>query len=259
MKNLRPLLFMSLNAMSVCSFCQTAALKFQHIGMDAGLSQSNVTCILQDSRGFMWFGTRDGLDKYDGYQFTVYENAEEDPQSISNNFVTSVIEDNKGDLWIGTWGGGLNRFDREKNRFVHHLGEQPNDFVNNLLLDSEGNIWVDTDGGGLFKHVPGRESFIQYLHDDRNPHSLSDNDVTTIFEDSRRRLWVGTSHSGLNLLDRQAQPPIPASGQNAPPPPPSRMTYERRLPPSFAATPGSQCPRRPRTPSPGYGAPNAAL
>src|ERR1700733_10382127 len=82
------------------AFSQNSRLKFSHIGTDAGLSQSNVTCILQDSRGFMWFGTRDGLNKYDGYQFTVYKNIEGDQKSISNSFITSMIEDKKGNLWI---------------------------------------------------------------------------------------------------------------------------------------------------------------
>src|SRR6266702_6438019 len=119
MKTARCFLFILLNAISVCAFCQTANLKFTHLSIEGGLSQSNVTCILQDSHGFMWFGTRDGLNKYDGYKFTVFKNTEGDSKSISNNFITSLIEDKKGDLWIGTWGGGLNKLDRQKDQFIH--------------------------------------------------------------------------------------------------------------------------------------------
>jgi len=203
MKKPRYLLFILLNTISICAICQTANLKFEHIGTEAGLSQSNVTCILEDSRGFMWFGTRDGLDKYDGYQFTVYKSIEGDQKSISNNFITGLIEDKKGDLWVATWGGGLNRFDREKNRFIHHAGGILSEIINNVLQDTRGNIWAGTNGGGLFKLDPDKDKYIQYLHDESNPRSLSNNDVTAIFEDSRRRIWVGTSHSGLNLLDSE--------------------------------------------------------
>jgi ligand-binding sensor domain-containing protein len=92
-----------LMAADLCA--QPRQLKFLHLDREAGLSQSNVTCILQDSRGFMWFGTRDGLNKYDSYQFTVYKNSVDDTSSISNNFITYIIEDKKGMIWIATWGG----------------------------------------------------------------------------------------------------------------------------------------------------------
>jgi len=146
MKKPRYLLFILLNTISICAICQTANLKFEHIGTEAGLSQSNVTCLLEDSRGFMSFGTRDGLDKYDGYQFTVYKRIEGDQKSISNNFITGLIEDKKGDLWVATWGGGLNRFDREKNRFIHHAGGILSEIINNVLQDTRGRF----DSGGEF-------------------------------------------------------------------------------------------------------------
>src|SRR5277367_3230462 len=91
----------------LCAFSQTGNLKFEHIGTDAGLSQSNVTCILRDSRGFMWFGTREGLNKYDGYGFVVYKNAAADSLSLSGNHVTGIVEDRRGDIWVATAGGGL--------------------------------------------------------------------------------------------------------------------------------------------------------
>ena len=199
---MRHLLFILLNAISVCAFCQTANLKFTHLSIEAGLSQTNVTCILQDSHGFMWFGTRDGLNRYDGYKFTVFKNTEGDSKTISNNFITSLIEDKKGDLWIGTWGGGLNRLDRQKDQFSHPSGKISNDFINHLLLASDGNIWIGTDGDGLYILNPETGGTSQYLHDDRDPQSLGDNDIYNVFEDSHHDIWLGTSHSGLNLLDK---------------------------------------------------------
>src|SRR5579871_974636 len=95
---------------------QPQYLNFTHIGTEVGLSQNNVTCIIRDKQGFMWFGTRDGLNRYDGYDFDVYKNDPDDSTSLSNNFITSMTQDQKGDIWIGTWGGGLDRFDVEKHR-----------------------------------------------------------------------------------------------------------------------------------------------
>src|SRR5689334_7852902 len=101
-------------------------IRFEHLGIDKGLSQSNVICILQDSRGFMWFGTRDGLNKYDGYKFTVYKNNADDKTTISNDYIQDMIEGKDGSLWIATRGGGLNKFDREKNRFISYKHDPKN-------------------------------------------------------------------------------------------------------------------------------------
>jgi len=92
---------------STLAYPQSEHLSFEHLGTAQGLSQSNVICTLQDSRGFMWFGTREGLNKYDGYTFTVYKNKIGDDKSLANNMINTIVEDDKGYLWIGTWGGGL--------------------------------------------------------------------------------------------------------------------------------------------------------
>src|ERR1041385_8342410 len=93
MKALR--LFLSLLCIPLCSavYSQKQHLQFEHIGTGMGLSQSNVMCIFQDSRGFMWFGTRDGLNKYDGYKFIVYRNDLNNNYSLSNNFISDIVED----------------------------------------------------------------------------------------------------------------------------------------------------------------------
>src|ERR1700761_9629503 len=137
------------------AYPQSEHLSFEHLRPAQGLSQSNVICTLQDSRGFMWFGTREGLNKYDGYTFTVYKNNVKDDKSLSNNLVNDIVEDDKGYLWIGTWGDGLDRNDRKRDQIIHyrHDPARPNSLSSNLVLtllrDSRGSIWVGTEDGGL--------------------------------------------------------------------------------------------------------------
>src|SRR5579862_9822830 len=102
--------FVFLLTISLEGHAQKENLKFDHLDINSGLSQNHVLCALQDSRGFMWFGTRDGLKRYDGYKFTIYRNVAGDQHSLSNNFVTGIIEDSKGYIWIATNGGGVNRY-----------------------------------------------------------------------------------------------------------------------------------------------------
>ena len=118
---------------------QIGLLKFENLQTDAGLSQSNVTTILQDSKGFMWFGTRDGLNKYDGYKFVVYKNNEANNNSVSNNNILCMLEYTPGLLCLGTYGGGLNFFNTQTNSFKHfkHSDNNSNsiasDYVNSIV------------------------------------------------------------------------------------------------------------------------------
>jgi signal transduction histidine kinase/CheY-like chemotaxis protein/ligand-binding sensor domain-containing protein len=194
-------LFLLLQLAGCLACAQSGNLKFAHIGTEAGLSQNNVTCILRDRQGFMWFGTRDGLNRYDGYDFDVYKNVPEDSQSLSNNFVTSIMEDRNGDIWVGTWGGGVDRFDMAKRRFIRYGGMIHSDFINTLLEDSKGRIWIGSNDRGLWVYDPGTGKIALLTSTATDPGSLSDNDVQTILEDHDHRIWAGTSHGGLNLYD----------------------------------------------------------
>src|SRR5438552_15909445 len=104
-------------ALCVGSTAQPDEIKFKRFSLEQGLSESYISCILQDRRGFMWFGTQDGLDRFDGYGFTIFKHNAKDPNSISNNYVTSICEDRYGSIWVGTMGGGLNRFDPKSQHF----------------------------------------------------------------------------------------------------------------------------------------------
>jgi signal transduction histidine kinase/ligand-binding sensor domain-containing protein/ActR/RegA family two-component response regulator len=195
----------------VAACAQPKELKFSHISTNKGLSQSNVTCILQDDKGFIWLGTQHGLNRWDGYQFVVYTNIADDPLSLSNNYVTSLAKDSHGDLWVGTWGGGLDRFDVEKARFTHFSRNKGNgglsgtglsdDFVSCLFLDKTGDLWIGTESGGLHKMDHGTGSISRYQHDPSNNASISDNHVTDILMDSEQQLWVATFRGGVNILN----------------------------------------------------------
>ena len=183
-------------------------VKFERVSIEQGLSQNSVHCILQDSRGFMWFGTWDGLNKYNGYSFTVYKHDPDDPNSLSHNVVRALYEDQDGTLWIGTNGGGLDRFDRETETFVHYQYDPndphslSNDSVVSIQQDQSGALWVGTNKG-LNKFDPETESFVRYQHDPNDPTSLSGNRFVSVYQDQAGTLWVGTSDGGLNKFDQE--------------------------------------------------------
>ena len=185
-------------------------LIFSHISIGQGLSQSVVNFILQDSQGFLWFGTQDGLNRYDGYEFKVYKNDPDDLQSVSNDWITAIAEDADGTLWIGTLGGGLNKFDRDTDQFTRYINnpENPNslshDVVSDIMIDPEGTIWVGTNGGGLNKFDRDSGAFLSYVNDADDPDSISSNGVSSLLVDRSGVFWVGTNDGGLNRFDPES-------------------------------------------------------
>jgi len=146
-------------------------LKFAHLTTNDGLSQSNVTEILQDRRGFMWFATQDGLNRYDGNTFVVYKNNPNDPWSLSANFVWDLMEGEHGYLWIATDFGGVNKFDPTTERFVRyrHDPNNPNsisgDSVESIARDRRGYLWFGTSDSGLDKFDPSTGTFTHYRNE----------------------------------------------------------------------------------------------
>ena len=204
------LLLCSLNLIFTTNLgAQKRGLKFERISLEKGLSENTINCILQDSRGFMWFGTMDGLNKYDGYTFTTYKPDPEDPNSLNDNWIQWICEDRSGVLWIGTWNGGLNKFDFETEEFTHftHKPDDPSSLGSNTIFtifeDSSGALWVGTRGGGLNRFNRETEQFTRFVHDPSDPNSLSESyAVLSLFEDSTGVLWVGTA--GAASIDSTA-------------------------------------------------------
>ena len=187
---------------------QQPVLAFKNLSTVQGLSINNTTCILQDKKGFIWIGTRDGLNKYDGYKFTIYRNNPDDAGSIGGNFIWSMKEDKQGNLWIGTFEGGLNKYEWKSDKFVRYMHNAKdtssisNNTVQTILEDSRGNIWAGTVNG-LDLLDKKTNTFIHYRHDDSQPASLAGNIINKLFEDSKGNFWIGTHTGGLDLFDRE--------------------------------------------------------
>jgi signal transduction histidine kinase/CheY-like chemotaxis protein/ligand-binding sensor domain-containing protein len=192
----------------ITAIAQKPTLKFKNLSTTQGLSINNATCILQDRNGFIWIGTRDGLNKYDGYNFTVYRSQPEDSSSISANFVWSMKEDKEGNIWVGTVGGGLNKYISRTDKFIRYrhnrsdAGSVSHNTIQSIVEDRNGNIWMGT-ANGLDLYDKINNSFIHYRHSPTDSKSIADNNIYKLFEDSRGNLWVGTRSGGLDVFDRK--------------------------------------------------------
>ena len=197
------------SALVVLLNAQPDSPRFRRISVEDGLSENSTFCVYQDSRGFMWFGTNDGLNRYDGYRFVVYKPDPRRPRGLFGNRVFDVYEDGRGDLWIGT-NGGLNRFDRETQTFERflHDPEDPASLSSNharaIVESDDGVLWIGTNGGGLVRLDSARKSFRVFRNDPNDSTTLSDDKVMSLFIDSRDDLWIGTLH-GLNRFNRDAE------------------------------------------------------
>lgn len=171
---------------------------FEHLSNTEGLSQGNVWAIEQDSLGFMWIATEDGLNMYDGYNFTVFRNDANDSTSLSNDLINTLILGEDGDIWVGTY-GGLNLYDRRTKTFKRFQHDPQNensishDVVNSIYLDSKSNLWVGTSAG-LNLYLPETGTFKRYLHKENDTTSLAHNNITnsSIMEDLTGNIWIGT-------------------------------------------------------------------
>lgn len=187
------------------SFSQPARIHFEHLSIDQGLSNATVTAIVQDHLGYMWIGTEGGLNKYDGYAFTVFKHDPADSNSLIGNNIGSLSVDSDGNLWIGT-DSGLDKYDQGRNRFDHYnrivpalaaLGEV---LITALTFDDTGILWIATVGKGVLAYNPRTDSVSHYRHDVTNKNSIAEDNVTTIHIDSRHRVWIGTYSAGMTLL-----------------------------------------------------------
>lgn len=203
-------------------FSQTENYTFKHLTIEDGLTQSTIFCILQDKIGFMWFGTTDGLNKYDGYKFTPYFNNSLDSNSISGNSIREIYEDGAGNIWIGTVEGELNKFDRKTESFAHYnltadsvvvynpsyrYYDYPLAFSRNIdgtitAIVEENNeyLWIGTWGKGLYLFNKNDRSTTHFYNDPDDSTSIPSNRITKLAKDSLNNLWIGTFGGGLSRM-----------------------------------------------------------
>lgn len=156
----------------------------------------------------MWIGSRNGLNRYDGYKFIIYRYDSMNDNSLSNNLVTDIVEATDGNIWIATQ-SGLNMYERNTGRFIRfmHDDRNPNsissNIINRLAFDYQGNLWIATQTGGLDRFDIKKKVFQHHMYSREDSESISDNNVRTVFEDSQRNLWIGTATGGLGLYNQK--------------------------------------------------------
>jgi len=186
---------------------QERELQFRNYTIDQGLSHSKVNCFLQDFQGFLWCGTNEGLNRFDGYTFTVFRQEPGNHRSLSANLIRCLVEDRAGLIWIGTEDGGLNCFDRRDQTFLRFGADSSQgmvlsgDNINALALDSSGCLWVGTEHG-LDRIAADRRSVDHF----RLPIASASNPATTeeilsLALDRGGLLWLGTQNGGLLSFD----------------------------------------------------------
>ena len=199
------LAFLSILISGICNeiMAQSSVL-FNSIDQTNGLSNGSVTKIIQDAKGFIWIGTKNGIDRYDGLKFRIYDTYN---SGLGANDISNIFIDDKQRMWVSTIGGGLSIYDQAKDEFYTFQFDQGNpksissSDVQVIEQDREGNVWIGTEHG-LNKFMEADSSFEKFKYSERN--SLFSNRVMAIFEDESENLWVGTFGGGLSLLNKHS-------------------------------------------------------
>lgn len=205
MKQYLILVLCTINLLSNSIIAQNADLRFSHLNTDHGLSNSTITDIIQDSRGFIWVGTSAGLNRYNGYNFTVYKNIPNDTTSISSDRIESIMEDEYGGLWICT-ANGLNRFNYQLNSFervsfseLTH-SDQTVVYLSDIYYKND-IIWLTTFAYGLIKYNIKTNKYESIRHIPDNNNSLSTDNIYTLHYDSKDRIWLGNLETGVDVYE----------------------------------------------------------
>jgi diguanylate cyclase (GGDEF)-like protein len=181
-------------------------IRFERLSTEQGLSQSTVMSVLQDSRGFMWFGTEAGLNRYDGRTVHVYRHDVHNQDSLPSDFVWRLAEDAVGDLWVATEGGGVARWERAADRFVRYPVDPKgatgpgSGQTRTVHVDRKGSVWVGTKDAGLARLDPKTGAWQTFRNDPEDASSLVNDGVYALYEDAAGSLWVGTN-GGMSRFD----------------------------------------------------------
>jgi len=146
------------------AIAQNNSISFEHLTSEDGLPNSTIIDILQDKKGFLWFASRNGLHRYDGYNFTTFKTEVTDKQSLSDNWISYLFEDSEGILYVGTWDQGLNVYNSKKENFIRF---KSNPAINSIGVDkircikedSKGIIWIGTADNGFYSYNKHEKKF----------------------------------------------------------------------------------------------------
>ena len=180
--------------------------RYNNFTSENGLSNNTVNCIFQDRYGFLWIGTENGLNKYDGYVFTNFHSNHSDSSSLSSDFITCITEDNSGNLWIGTNGGGLNRFIRYNQSFTHYALSKSEIYfdskydITSISPDDSGNIWLGTKSDGIYKFNTILNEFKNFKNGNPQYFITPSDSINTILYTGNSKLLIGTPN-GLTSFD----------------------------------------------------------
>lgn len=190
-------------------------IKFEYITVEDGLSQGIIEDIFQDHNGYMWFATRDGLNRYDGINFTIFRNDRNDLNSLVSSFVTSIGEDMNGNIWIGS--NGLNKYDPAYNKMtrIKTDADDPDAYhgggrVYNITCDNDSTMWFCT-GNGLIHYFPDKNTFRTYLPEPGKEGSLGNRTAYSICITKQNKLYVASGDDFIYEFDRKNESFIPIS------------------------------------------------
>jgi len=187
--------------LTIC--CQVnASIRFTSYDIEDGLSQNTVNTIVQDKYGFMWVGTQDGLNRFDGFEFEIFYADTENPNSLSNDYIYDLFIDQKGSLWIATRGGGLNRFNYDSETFDHFTyfksGANSNyHSIQQIIQPNPDELWLATHDAGIQIFNLQSQTFSPFIFNKKHNELLSHKIITSLLLDSKNNLWLGTETNGL--------------------------------------------------------------
>lgn len=192
------------------AYAEQPPMVFDQLALQHGLSQSTVMDIHQDSQGFVWLATENGLNRYDGYTVSTYMRESGNAEALGSDYIWAIEEDSDGNLWLATEGGGVAVWDRSTDSFrsFRHDPDDPDSLssnsIRNILTDSDGRIWVATSFDGLNLLDPETGKVERFQHDPDDPESISSNALFALLEDRNGDIWVGTE-KGLNVIRPDTQ------------------------------------------------------
>jgi len=189
----------------LCYFAFANGLKaqkihFRNYTVADGLCSNTIWDVEQDEQGYMWFGTKYGLNRFDGYQFKSYQHHKDDPESIGNNFIRKIFKYDAKTFWIGTDAGiYIFNLETQKFRLFEPLGRI---FINDIARMANGDVWIATKEKGAYRYRHQSPRLQQFTSSSSSFPRLSSNEISKIVEDEGGNIWLGTYGKGLDVLEK---------------------------------------------------------